>query len=88
MTTATYRLRTALLAGAASLAALTMFAPGQQARADDCLMDRDNDGVVDAATDNDASANSSNDDTSLACGTNALATGAYATDRPPLSGPC
>lgn len=47
-------------------------------QAEDCLLDRDNDGVVDAATDNDAGANSADNDDRLACGRNATATGAFA----------
>ena len=43
---------------------------------DDCLLDRDNDGVVDAATDNDGGANSNDQDNALACGVGAQATGA------------
>ena len=54
----------------ASLFALSLLSISP-AKADDCLLDRDNDGVVDAATDNDGGANSNNDDSSTACGVGA-----------------
>ncbi|MEP4785809.1 MAG: hypothetical protein ABJX46_13900, partial [Erythrobacter sp.] len=49
------------------------------AQADDCLLDRDNDGVVDETTDNDGGAESANVDARLACGVNAEATGPNST---------
>ncbi len=71
------RLSIALLLGSTALAALIVPAP---AHADDCLLDRDNDGNVDAGTtDNDGGANSNDDDASLACGAGADATGQFAT---------
>ncbi len=42
----------------ASTAGAALLLAPQQAKAEDCLLDRDNDGVVDAGTDNDAGANS------------------------------
>jgi hypothetical protein len=69
----------ALLSGAA-LAALALSAlPAEQARAEDCLLDRDNDGVVDAGTDNDGGADSGGLNSRLACGVNATASGANST---------
>ena len=63
----------------ASLFALSILSVSP-AKADDCLLDRDNDGVVDAATDNDGGANSNNDDSSTACGVGAnTGTAAFAT---------
>ena len=60
--------RIALLA-AVGIAAL-MATP---ARADDCLLDRNNNGIADAATDNDNSADSGDADSALACGSFARA---------------
>lgn len=71
------RLSAALLLGSTALAALIMPAP---ARADDCLLDRDDDGNVDLLNvDNDGGADSNDDDASLACGVGAEATGQFAT---------
>ena len=50
--------------------------PGE-ARADDCLLDSNNDGVATATTDTDGGANSAGDDQRLACGVGASATGTY-----------
>jgi len=60
-----------------ALAATTFTAT--PAMAEDCLLDRDNDGVVDAGTDNDGGASSGNDDLRLACGVGASAVGSYST---------
>lgn len=64
---------------AAAAITLAIASASSPAMADDCLLDRDNDGVVDAATDNDGGANSADLDTSTACGTGAVATGSFAT---------
>ncbi|MEL6485531.1 MAG: hypothetical protein AAFQ13_00105, partial [Pseudomonadota bacterium] len=68
-----------MLSTALTLGVLASFAmPVEQARADDCLLDRDNDGNVDAgSTDNDGGADSNNNDTSIACGVGASATGTF-----------
>ena len=51
--------------------------PVAAVHAEDCLLDRDNDGNVDAgSTDNDGGANSNGDNRALACGIGAIATGA------------
>ena len=46
-------------------------------QADECLLDRDNDGVVDAGMDNDGGADSSGSDARVACGVGAQATGGF-----------
>ncbi|MCX7864001.1 MAG: hypothetical protein N2423_03025 [Novosphingobium sp.] len=69
---------TAALALAAGLAGAWLVA-ASPALAKDCLLDRDNDGVVDAGTDNDGAANSNDVDFRLACGVSAQATGAQST---------
>ena len=69
-----------LSSGAAVLAlslALPMLAP-QAAFADDCLLDRNNNGDVDLS-DDDAGADSGGEDFSLACGFNAAASGTNST---------
>ena len=68
----------ASLVSAGVLAALHV--SPQAALADDCLLDRDNDGNVDAgSTDNDGGANSNDSDSSTACGVGATATGSFST---------
>jgi hypothetical protein len=59
-----------LLAGVAGL--VTVATP-QESRADDCLLDTNNDGDADTDTDTDLGADSSGDDTRLACGLGASA---------------
>ena len=73
--------KTLLISTALTLGVVASIAmPVEQARADDCLLDRDDDGNVDVGpTDNDAGANSNNVDARLACGTNAQATGSFGT---------
>lgn len=65
------------LSGASALALIAL--QPDTAQADDCLLDRDDDGVVDAATDNDGGANSNDIDNRLACGTGAVASGSSST---------
>lgn len=68
-----------MLAGAATLAIGSLAMQPRTAQAEDRLLDRGNDGVVDAATDNDGGANSNDADLNLACGVNAQAKGADST---------
>ncbi|MEM1196752.1 MAG: hypothetical protein AAGH57_11655, partial [Pseudomonadota bacterium] len=71
----TLMLSSALTMGVAA----SMLAPVEQVRADDCLLDRDNDGNVDGgSTDNDGGADSGGSDSSIACGVGAQATGSFA----------
>ncbi|MFN7159602.1 MAG: hypothetical protein ACK4MR_13070, partial [Erythrobacter cryptus] len=63
---------------AVALAAASLIAAPHEARAETCLLDRDNDGVVDAGTDDDGGANDqSGEDTNLACGVGAEASGGF-----------
>ena len=62
----------------ASTAGSALLLPNQ-ARADDCLLDTNNDGDADATTDTDGGANSSGEDSRLACGVSATASGQYGT---------
>ena len=73
MSIPTDRIRAALLLSAAGITLAWGVLGAEAARADDCLLDRDNDGVVDAGTDNDGGADSANGDTRLACGVGASA---------------
>ncbi|MGH8336660.1 MAG: hypothetical protein ACRETL_07580, partial [Gammaproteobacteria bacterium] len=67
--------RSILLSGTAIMAAaLPLGAP--PARADECLLDRNNNGAVDPGIDNDGGADSGGVDGRLACGINAVASGA------------
>src|SRR5215207_9323148 len=75
----TYRSRNGRIAfvfamALASTAAGALLMPNE-ARADDCLLDSNNDGVATATTDTDGGANSSGNDTRLACGIGAVASG-------------
>ena len=81
------QLRRALLAGSATAAAVLVLHP-QDAQAEDCLLDRNNDGQVTVATtysngyvnsawspDNDAGSTSADNDEKVACGAGANASG-------------
>ena len=68
--TKTSMLRAALFAGAATAAGLTLL-PAQEARADDCLLDTNNDGNADSNVDTDLGADSEWEITNVACGQNA-----------------
>ena len=72
-----------LLRGGSALAACTIVlsfaAASQPARADDCFLDRDNDGQISTISDDDGNADSNNRDSRLACGVDAEATDEQAT---------
>ena len=71
---------TLLLTTALTLSAVgSMLIPLEEVKAEDCLLDRDNDGVVDLTTDTDGAANSNDQNDALACGIRANATGSQAT---------
>ena len=63
--------------------ALAAFLPAGSARADDCLLDTNNDGNADSNVDTDLAADSGGDDARLACGSGASAgsTGSVALGR-------
>lgn len=71
----TLLLTTALTMGVAA----TFLLPVDHIHAEDCLLDRDNDGVVDVTTDTYGAANSNDQNEALACGIRATATGTQAT---------
>src|SRR5689334_11057094 len=62
----------------ASAAGGALLAP-QEARADDCILDTNNDGGTGFTPDTDGGADSGGDDLRLACGTSATATGSNST---------
>jgi hypothetical protein len=72
-------LKVALFSGAALCAVGFALVPTGQARADDCLLDSNDNGVADSGTDTDGGATSGGDDTRLACGAFTIATGIGAT---------
>jgi hypothetical protein len=59
--------------------ALAAFLPADPARADDCLLDTNNDGNADSNVDTDLGADSGGIDSRLACGSNATASGSSST---------
>jgi len=70
---------TKLIASAGALAIIAGLSLSAPAYADDCLLDTNDNGVADATTDTDGSADSGGDDLRLACGVGASATGTGST---------
>ncbi|MEP1605288.1 MAG: hypothetical protein ABJJ48_03145, partial [Marinomonas sp.] len=66
-------MRNYLMTAVALGAVASMLAAPQEAQADTCLLDTDNDGVVDALTDTDGGADDQADSESVACGNSAIA---------------